>query len=127
MNTTRSAYDAEPGFVGDEHDRRAAAPRERGEELDDLVARHGVERTGRLVGEQERAVGDDGPGDGDALLLPTREVVRVAVELLVQSDEVQRVERSARASRVPTMSSSSGSITFSIAVSDGMRLRRWKT
>ena len=53
-----------------------------------------VERTGRLVGEQQPALADDGSGDGDALLLTTGEVVGVAVEVVGQAERVQRRDRS---------------------------------
>ncbi len=45
-----------------------------------------VERAGRLVGEQQAALADDGAGDGDALLLTAGEVVGIAVEVVRQPD-----------------------------------------
>ena len=104
------------------------AARQIGEQLDDRVAVQRVERARRLVGEQQPALADDRPGDGDALLLSAREVVGIAVEVVVEADRVQRVDRaSTRAARARTPSSSRGSITFSTAVSDGTRLSRWNT
>ena len=45
----------------------------------DLLARLGVEIAGRLVGEQQRRVGDDGARDRDALLLAAGELARVVL------------------------------------------------
>ena len=117
----------EARLVRHEHDGRAAVGRQRGEELDDLVAARGVERAGRLVGEQQAPGPDDRAGDRDALLLATREVVGIAVELLVETDGVERVDRLRRARARPVPSSSSGSMTFSIAVSAATRFSRWNT
>ena len=79
--------------MGDEHDGGPELARQGGQHLDDLVAVQRVERTGRLVGEQQPALADDGAGDGDALLLPTGEVVGVAVEMMAEAERVQRLDR----------------------------------
>src|SRR3954447_12075774 len=47
------------------------------EHLEDLLARARIEVAGRLIGEQERGVIDQGPGDRDALLLAAGELRRV--------------------------------------------------
>ena len=58
---------------------------------------HGhVEPRGRLVHDQERGFGDEGHGDDDALLLATRELVRVAPQHafpVLQPDLGEHLER----------------------------------
>ncbi len=61
----------------------------------------------------------------DALLLAAGELARVVAGALFQADAAQRLERRARASARPA--SSSGSITFSSAVSAGIRWKDWNT
>ena len=84
------------GVVGDEDD-RAARPVELAEQLEDLAARGLVEVAGRLVGEDERGVGDEGAGDGDALLLAAGELGRLV-------GRPGRRGRGARAPRSPDAS-----------------------
>ena len=43
------------------------------ERVADLVLLGGVDRRGGVVEDQHAGVGEDGPGDGDALALATRE------------------------------------------------------
>ena len=57
--------------VGD--DDRGAAPHDLGEGVADLVLLGGVDRRGGVVEDQHPGVGEDRPGDGDALALPARE------------------------------------------------------
>src|SRR5205809_7253594 len=64
--------------VGDEQNRLAVAVQVT-KELHHLLAAPGVERAGRLVGEEERGVVDQGARDGDALLLTTAQSRRVAI------------------------------------------------
>ena len=74
-NTTRSAQDARcASWVTT----TPATPRVRGgpQQTHDGLAVHGVERAGRLVGEQQPALADDRPGDRDPLALAARELVR---------------------------------------------------
>ena len=61
--------------VGDHQDRLAALV-EAAEQLDHLVAALGVEGAGGLVGEQERRLVGEGPGDGEALALAAGERAR---------------------------------------------------
>ena len=61
--------------VGDHHDGGALLV-EFGEQVHHLLAVLGVEVAGGLVGEDELGVGDHGAGDGDALLLSARELLR---------------------------------------------------
>ena len=63
------------GLVRD-HDHRAAVGVEPFEEIEHLSGRRAVERAGGLVGEDQGGVGRDRTRDRDALLLPTRELVR---------------------------------------------------
>ena len=49
--------------------------------VEDLAAGRVVEVAGRLVGEQEGRPGDEGPGDGDALLLAGRQLVGLVAGL----------------------------------------------
>ena len=56
------------GVVGDEHDRPSARV-ELAEDGQHVGAGAAVEVAGRLVGEDERRLGDERPGDGDTLLL----------------------------------------------------------
>lgn len=78
--------------MGHQHHRRAPLGGEGGEQLDDGVAGAGVEAAGGLVGQQQAAGPDGGPGDGDALLLTAGEVVGVAVELLVQAHRAEGID-----------------------------------
>ena len=56
------------------------------EEREDLVAGARVEVAGRLVGEEERRLGDERARDGDALLLPAGELVRRVMHALGEAD-----------------------------------------
>ena len=92
-NTTRSAHDAR---CGSWVTRMTAVPSrlgQLGDQLDDLVAVHRVERAGRLVGQQQVPGPDDRPGDRDALLLPAGEVVGVPVDPGVEPDPLERLDR----------------------------------
>ena len=50
-----------------------------------------VEVSGRLVGEQDGGLVDDGARDRDALLLTARELVRVATGLAAESHHLEHV------------------------------------
>jgi hypothetical protein len=60
---------------------------------EDLGAAVGVEVAGRLVGQDDLRLVDQGPGDGDALLLAARELGRLVVGSIGQADEAERLER----------------------------------
>ena len=80
------AESGETRFVGDEQERRrpVAAP---GEEMaDDLLAGRGVEVPGRLVGEEEVRVVDEGAGDGHPLLLAARQFAGVVSQAVREPD-----------------------------------------
>ena len=57
----------------------------------DVFGRFRVEIARRLVGQQDRRVVDECPGDGDALLLAARELARMALFPAVEAQCVQRV------------------------------------
>src|SRR5215216_3971960 len=59
------------------------------QKLHDAHARVRVEVAGRLVGDEYRRLRDEGPGDRDALLLPTGELVRKLVHLPTQAHQVE--------------------------------------
>ena len=83
------------GVVGDEHDRPAGGV-ELVEQGHDVGAGVAVEVAGRLVGEDERGLGDERPGDRDALLLAAGQLGRLVVEAIAHA----RAAR-ARPSRAP--------------------------
>ena len=56
----------------------------------DLCGRFGIERAGRLVGENEVRIVDERPRDRDALLLPPGEFVRVGMVMLLVEPDVQQ-------------------------------------
>ena len=72
--------------VGDDEHGRAGAV-DPVEQLHDPDRGLGVEVSGRLVGEQQRRVVDEGARDRDALLLSAGELVGVVVDLRLEADE----------------------------------------
>ena len=86
-------------IVGDEHQGGAAIPLQGEQQVDDGVAGRLVEIAGRLVGDEDRRVGHDGAGDGDALLLAARKLGRVVVQTLAESHCAQARVRRARTHR----------------------------
>src|SRR5690606_36357366 len=77
-------------FVRDDHD-GVTLTVERLEKLHDLLARAGVQVAGRLVGQQDGRVIDQGAGDGDTLPLTARELVRLVVHTVRQAHVLQRL------------------------------------
>jgi len=73
---------------------RLALRQQRMEELEHLCSGAAVQRAGWLVGQDERRLLDEGPGDGDALLLAAREGVRIGGLLVQESDLVKELTRS---------------------------------
>ena len=57
---------------------------------EDLVGGGAVEIAGRLVAEQQRRIGDDGAGDGDALLLAARHLARIVLGPVGEADDAER-------------------------------------
>ena len=62
------------------------------QQIHDLYARFAVERAGRLVGEQDVRVVDDGARDGHALHLAAGHLVRRLVELVAKTDLFQHLD-----------------------------------
>ena len=113
-------------IVRDEHDGGLAAAVDVDQEIDDLVAGAGVEVPGRLVGQQDRGLVRERPRDRDALLLAARELRRIVMAARPEARLPTAARRRARRDRrVPAISS--GTRTFSHAVSDGSRWKNWKT
>jgi hypothetical protein len=84
------------------------------EHLQDLEALVRREIARRLVGEEDRGVGDDGPCDGNALLLAARELGRLMAESVAEAQALER--------RCRTPWYRSGVATLSTALVRGMRL-----
>ena len=100
---------------------------ERLQEREHLEARPGVEVAGRLVGQEERRVGDQGPGDRDALLLAAGELVGRVVDPVVEADRARaRPGALAPSSRGRSRGTEGAARTFSSAVVRGSRLNPWK-
>src|SRR4051812_4163718 len=78
-------------LVGDDHDRPAGFV-EVLEDVEHLRRGVRVEVAGRLVGEDDRRVGDDRAGDRDPLLLAAGELGRLVVHPLGHADHVQRAQ-----------------------------------
>ena len=78
------------GLVRDQHDGQPALVVQPLEDPHHLDARARVEVAGRLVGEQQRRVVDQRAGDGDALLLAARQLVRMVIEPLAEADRLER-------------------------------------
>ena len=77
--------------VGDDHDGRAGLV-ELVDQGQDGLPGGLVEVPGRLVGEHDGGLADEGPGDRDPLALPARELGRAGVGALGQADQLQGVE-----------------------------------
>jgi len=73
--------------VRDHHDGLARGV-DLAEELQELVGRAGVERAGRLVGQQDLRAGDERAGDGGALLLSAGDLVGVLFEQRLDAEVV---------------------------------------
>jgi hypothetical protein len=110
-------------IVRDHDDGLAVLAVERLEQVEDLVAGLAVEVAGRLVAEQERGIGDDAPGDADALLFAAGEGARVVLCAVREAHH-----RQGGRDVFPALGlaerwvSSSGSSTLRSAVSTGIRL-----
>ena len=96
------------------------------QQLHDARAGGGVEVAGGLVGEQHGGPRDEGARHRDALLLAAGELPRIVAGALAQAHASSTSQRAPRARRARP-ASSSGSITFSSAVSDGTRWKDWNT
>ena len=76
--------------VGDHHDRLARLVDRLAHEREDLDAGAGVERAGRLVGEDDLGPRHERARDGDPLLLAARELARQVLEAVTQADGARR-------------------------------------
>ena len=73
--------------VGDDHDGRAGLVKLVDQGQDGLSGGL-VEVAGRLVSENDGRLADQGPGDGDPLALPARELGGTSVRTLGQADQI---------------------------------------
>ena len=87
---TYARYGLNPLFDVMGYDRLPVLGVEGSQQVEDLVARLAVEISGRLVTEQQRRVGDDGPGDADSLLLAAGELSRVVLRAVGEAHDGQR-------------------------------------
>ena len=86
--------------VRDEHDGLAELALQADQLLLQVGAHDRVDGAERLVHEQDVGVGGEAARHADPLLLPARELARVAVgERAVESDRVEQLERAARGPR----------------------------
>src|SRR3954469_8135365 len=79
--------------VRDHHHGRSVLLVQLLENAHDLVAHGGVEIAGRLVGEHDARLSDDGARDGDALLLAAGELRRKVMNARRKSDAIERRQR----------------------------------
>ena len=93
MRTTRSQASPYLGIVGDQDERLAVVPVELPQEGQDLRRALGVQVAGRLVGQDQRRLVDEGPGDRHPLLLAARQLGRAVVGAVTETDEVERLIR----------------------------------
>ena len=77
------------GVVGDHDDGFAEFAIEAPEEAQNLRGAGCVEIAGGFIGEDHLRLGDDGPGDGHALLLTAGKLAGKMVEAIIEADELQ--------------------------------------
>ena len=116
----------EPAVVGDDDQGRLPAALEAAEDPVDLVAGLRVELAGRLVGQDEDRVLDQGPGDRHPLLLAARQLVGAMVEPVAQADLASAARRALRFAPAVSPRGRNGTRTFSTAVRLLIRLNDWK-
>ena len=94
--------------VGHEHDRLLHLVLHAQELVLQPGARDRVDRAERLVHQQHRWIGGERPRHADALALPTRELVRIAVAVLlgIEADELRGARRRAARCRFLSQPSS---------------------
>ena len=110
----------------DHHQRAAALVDRVAQQREHVAARPGVQRAGRLVGEDHVGLPDERAGDRDALLLAARELRGTVAGAVAEPDALERAAHDvARDSRLPARRA--GSATFCSAVSAPSRLKDWKT
>ena len=110
-------------IVGDHQDRLAELSLSVRSSASISSALFAVEVAGRLVGDDDLRVGDDGARDRDPLLLTAGELPRVVVHPVLRGRRARAPPATrSLALRLREAVSSSGSSTFSTAVSTGIRL-----
>ena len=112
--------------MGDHDDRVAVVVDELAQQREHVAAGAGVERAGGLVGEDDLGAGDERAGDRDALLLAAGQLRGAVAQAFVEADarrDLAHVDRAC--ARRP--SRRSGRPMFWATVSDGIRLKAWKT
>ena len=72
--------------MGDHDDRAAVVVDEAAQELEDRAPVAGIERAGRLVGEDDLRPRDQRAGDRDSLLLAAGELCRTVAQPIAQPD-----------------------------------------
>src|SRR5690606_14237050 len=76
--------------VRDHDDRLLELPIQALEQIQDLVGALAIEIAGRLVGDDDFRIRDDGPCDGDALLLTAGELPGQVVHAVLEPDDLER-------------------------------------
>ena len=87
--TRRSAEFDDPVIVGDHHDRRAVLDGHLLQQADDVHRRILVERRGRLVGEDQPWMVDEGAADRDPLAFAARQEPRLVVDAVAEPEALQ--------------------------------------
>ena len=109
------------GVVRDQDDRLVQAGAQLAQQVENLLGAFGVEVAGRFVGDDQRRIGDDRPGDADALLLAAGKLAGAMPRSIRQADQVQRGFDLLAPAAAESGNSNSGNSTFSYAVSTGSR------
>ena len=84
-------HSGDRSVVGDDRRRRVQLPVDALQDLEHQLAGLVVERTGRLVAEQDVRPFRDGARDRDALLLAARQLRREMIQTIAQADQAQRL------------------------------------
>ena len=121
------AWPDETPVVGDDDQRAAALLLLLAEQVEDLVAPFAVEVAGRLVGQQDDGILDQGPRDRHPLLLAAGELGRLVAQPVPEPDLAQQVFGLGVASPVRRPSGMNGKSTLPTAVRLWIRLNCWKT
>ena len=111
--------------MGHEHDGGTGLGGDAGELGLQVLAGHLVERTERLVHQQQPRVLGERAGDRDALLHAAGELVGVAVDEVREADELGELGDAGGARRRPMPCSSSGSAMLPATVRQGSSPACW--
>ncbi len=119
------------GVVGDHQDGLVELAAGGAEHVEDGVGVLGVEVAGGLVGEDDGGAGDEGAGDGDALLLAAGELVGAVIEAAADAEQAGEVVEEGVVERLlggaPRLAMSWAISMLPMAERVGRRLKRWKT